>query len=225
MKKNKTNLSLLLWAASLILSCRKSETVVDIERSQAVQTATQSTIIGETNVSCSAKVGHHTVYYLGAVYNSSGNSTTARWVVRDDGCGSNLINGRKGNGGTGCNSMSHVAFKDFLNSADDLLHPVNGDYYNDACIGIYACNNLNLETSNCRETIYTTYFGLSKPDGPGKWIKYSTKNGYTVQLQANQTQVFHMILKGNYTGEAAVNVAIKSGNSVAFGSVLGPAKI
>jgi hypothetical protein len=121
--------------------------------------------------------------------------------------------------------MSHVAFQDFLSSADELLHPADGDYYNDACIGIYACNNLNLETSNCRQTIYSAYYGLSKPDGPGKWIKYSTKNGVTVQLQANQTQVFHMILMGNYTGEAAVNVAIKSGNNVAIGSVLGPIKI
>ena len=170
--------------------------------------------VGSPNDAKATDIGHHTVNYWGTTDNLDGTST-ATWAVTENGCdtiSSSLTTafsrdnngkekgGRKGGskGGTNCNSMSHIAFSDFLCRAADLVWPdVTGEELYWTVTDAAGCDGVF-----CLETVYQPNYGSSRPDGPGDWIKFSnhTTDPQTVQLEAGYTHVFSITFRdsGSY---------------------------
>ena len=205
--------------------------------------------VGSPNDAKATDIGHHTVNYWGTISNWDGTST-ATWAVTENGCdtsSSSLTtafasdNNGKGKGkggrkeGTNCNSMSHIAFSDFLCDPSDLVWPDGtGEelYWTD--IDAAECDSV---THFCLETVYRPNYGSSPPDGPGDWIKFSnhTTDPQTVQLEAGYTHVFSITFEdgGNYiidqqsctpTDDTCIvtHAAVKIGRTVVIGEVQAP---
>jgi hypothetical protein len=200
-------------------------------------------VLAGAGSAAAVEIGHHTVRYLGTSFD--GGTATARWAVTENGCDSSTtsalggpidINSRRAGGGTNCNSMSHIAFADFLCDPADLLSPdAPGTELFWTQIDVPACIGGTLA---CRETVYQPGYGASRPDGPGDWIKFSTHNTEpkTVQLAKGFTHVFAVAFRdsGQYLYDdpsgapvkdprKVTNAAIKVGKVVVIGVVQAPA--
>ena len=178
----------------------------------------------------SVPVGHHSVSYLGTA--TSGDLSVAMWAVTENGCTStsamvssgtaavSASNGG-GKGGTNCNGMSHIAFQDFVGTSAALRLPGGAPYVDGArfstLTSVPACSSYN-----CLGTVYGQYYGASRPDGPGNWIKYSTINGETVTLAKGFTHIFAVTFTCASTEETSIDAAIKSGTLVAKARVRAP---
>lgn len=204
-------------------------------------------VVGSPNDAKATEIGHHTVNYWGTIFNLDGTST-ATWAVTENGCdtsSSSLTtafasdnNGKGkggGKGGTNCNSMSHIAFSDFLCDASDLVWPEGtGEELYWTVIDAAECDNV---THFCLETVYQPNYGSSPPDGPGDWIKFSyhRTDPQTVQLEAGYTHVFSLTFwdDGSYEYDdpsgaprddpsLVTNAAVKIGRTVVIGIVQAP---
>jgi len=200
------------------------------------------TVVGANHAAANT-VGHHGVDYLGTMVNADGTST-ALWAVTEHGCdgtsvdapvssspqGNGKGNGRGGGGGggkggTNCNSMSHIAFSDFLCDPAHLLWPDgSGAELFWTVMDIVECVD---GTYSCLSTVYKPNYGASRPDGAGDWIKYSNNTGGdppTVQLETSFTHVFAITFVdgGQYVLDATINAAIKIGRTVVVEPVDGP---
>ena len=182
------------------------------------------------SVQSAALLAHHSVTYLGTA--TANGVSTARWAVTEHGCGSAALVPRLASSmtgastaaarkGTGCNSMSHIAFEDFVGSSPRLLLQ-SGPYIDGTIFSTITDSPPCLTGAfTCLSTVYGQFYGASRPDGPGNWIKFSTVNGETVALAAGKTHVFAILFSCTYT-EGTTVVAIKSGNVVVKGSVPAP---